>query len=301
MSLRNLDLNLLRVLDVLLKEQNVTRAAAKLNLTQSAVSSALKRLRHAFGDDLLVLVGRQMQLTPRAVSLRPGIAAIIARIEEAISPEEFDPGRSERNFVIASADYTTLTLVPELLALMRREAPGMRLKVLDLGERTMPELGAGRIDCIVAPRSALSNAGLRSRSLFSERLVCIAARGHDDIKGRIDSATFRRLPHVLYQPGRYSAVSAAALQLRKRRLDVDVLATCPSFASLAFLVGATDAIALLQERLARKFEMPARLQILPPPLKTEPLDIALFWAANQNSEAAHKWMRDAISRAGRGA
>jgi len=298
MALKDIDLNLLRVLDVLLKEQNVTRAAAKLNLTQSAASSSLKRLRVAFGDELLVLVGRQMHLTPRAEALRPSVAAIIAQIEDVISPEAFEPTRSERNFVIASADYTTLTLVPALLALIRREAPGMRIKVLDLGERTMPELAAGRIDAIVAPRSALSSAGLRSRSLFSERLVCVAARRHRAIKGRIDSAAFRSLPHVLYQPGRDTSVSAAAMQLRKQRIDVDVLATCPSFASLAFMVGATDAIALLQERLAQKFEKPAQLQILPPPVKTEPLDIALFWTANQNSDPAHKWMRAAIAKAG---
>lgn len=298
MPIKDIDLNLLRVLDILLKEQSVTRAAAKLNLTQSAVSSSLKRLRVAFGDELLVLVGRRMQLTPRAEALRPRIADVITQIEDVISSEVFEPARSERNFVIASADYTMLTLVPALLAFIRREAPGIRIKVLDLGERTMPELAAGRIDVIIAPRAALANTGLRSRSLFSERLVCIAARGHPAvIKGRIDSTAFRNLPHVLYQPGRDTSASAAATQLRKQRVGIDVLATCPSFASLAFLVGATDAIALLQERLARIFQKPAKLQILPSPIKTEPLDIALFWAANQNSDPAHKWMREAISEA----
>lgn len=293
---KNLDLNLLIVLDILLKEQNVTRAAGRLNLTQSAVSSALKRLRLAFDDDLLVLVGRRMQMTPRAEMLKPRISALIAQIDATVAPDKFDPELSDHRFVIASADYMTVTLVPALLKLMQKEAPSMRLQVLDLADRTMPDMLLGKIDVIIAPRSRLFSEGLQSRTLFKEKLVCIAARRHPTIKGTIDITTFRKLPHVRYQPGREAAVSAEAMQLKRQRVEPSVLLTCPSFAALPFLVGATSAIALVQERLARRFQNVAGLQIMPPPVKTEILDIALFWASNRNSDVAHIWFRDAIAR-----
>ncbi|MFA7637729.1 MAG: LysR family transcriptional regulator [Parvibaculum sp.] len=296
MSFKGLDLNLLVVLDVLLKEQNVTRAAAKLNLTQSAVSSALKRLRLALNDELLVLVGRRMQLTPRAETLRPRVVALMSQIDETIAQDEFDPATSNRRFVIASADYSTLTIVPSLLGLMGSEAPHMRLQILDLTDRTMPEMHLGRIDAIIAPRSPLLSEGLRSRTLFKERLVCITARNHPEVRGNIDLATFRRLPQVRYQPGRDVTASGEALQLKKQRIEFESLVTCPSFVALPFLVGATNAIALLQERLALRFLKPAKLQILPPPIRTDPLDITLFWTPNQNSDMAHRWLRDAIHR-----
>lgn len=293
----NLDLNLLKVLDVLLKEQNVTRAAGRLNLTQSAVSSALKRLRLALHDDLLVLVGRGMQLTPRAEALRPKISLLMAQIHETIAQDSFDHTTSDRRFIIASADYTNLVLIPTLLRIMEREAPLTRLQVLDLADRTIPDLHLGKIDAIIAPRSHLLSEGLRSRSLFKERLVCIAAKTHPQIKGRLDLATFRKLPHVRYQPGRDASISAEAMQMKKLRVEIPVLMTCPSFTSLPFLVGATSAIALVQERLALKFQNLAKLQLLAPPIRTDVLDIALFWAPNQNSDAAHGWFRDVLARA----
>lgn len=298
MTPKDLDLNLLFVLDVLLREQHVTRAAGRLNLTQSAVSSALKRLRIAFDDDLLVLVGRKMQLTPRAEALKPKITGLITQIEQTIAEDKFDPRKSDHRFVIASADYTTFTLLPPLLKLMEQEAPGMRIQVFDISDHTMSDMLLGKIDAIIAPRSRLFGEGLRSRTLFKEKLVCIAARRHPAIKGSIDLATFQKFPHVRYQPGREISVSAEAMQLKKQRVESSTLLTCPSFAALPFLVGATSALALVQERLARQFQHAARLQILPPPVRTETLHISLFWAPSQNSDPAHIWLRDAIARAG---
>lgn len=300
MTPKDLDLNLLIVLDVLLKEQHVTRAAGRLNLTQSAVSSALKRLRLAFNDDLLVLVGRKMRLTPRAEALMPKITALIAQIEQTIAEDKFDPLQSDHRFVIASADYTTFTLLPPLLKLMEQQAPRMRVQVFDISDHTIADMLLGKIDAIIAPRSRLFGEGLRSRTLFKEKLVCIASKKHPAVKGTIDLATFQRFPHVRYQPGREVSISAEAMQLKKQRVNSSAFLTCPSFAALPFLVGATSALALVQERLARQFEQAAKLQILPPPVRTDPLHISLFWAPSRNSDPAHVWLRDAIARAGQG-
>lgn len=296
MTLRNLDLNLLKTLDALLTEQNVTRAGRRLGLTQSATSSALKRLRVMFDDDLLVMVGRVMQPTPRAELLRPQITKLLDQIVDVVQPAAFNPKTSTRHFVIASADYATLILMPSFLRLLETEAPHMRLHIVELGSQTLPHINDGKLDCIIAPRTALGKAGLQTRSLFKEQLVCVASKTHPDIRGKIDKATFRRMLHARYQPDQDIIVSNEAHQLDKKKVHSEPSITCPSFVSLPFLVGASNSIALIQERLAVHLKDAAGLQIVRSPIRTDAIDITLFWTARQNSDIAHTWMRNAISR-----
>ena len=299
MSLQNMDLNLLKTLDVLLEEQSVTNASVRLGLSQPATSSALGRLRVMFEDELLVLVGRKMYMTPRAETLQPQIRTLLSQIEATLTPEHFDPATSERHFTFASADYISLVLLPPLLKHLEKVAPKMRIQVIDLSKGSVSDAIQGKIDGLISPRDALPRDGLQSRTLFQERLVCIARRGHPEIDGKIDLTTFQRLLHARYQTEREVSLSSEARQLKSKRINSTPLITCPSFLALPFLVSATDAIALVQERLALQFQKPARLQIVTPPLKTDPLDLCLFWTARQNTDAPHKWLRDAMSHIAR--
>lgn len=301
MALNGLDLNLLVVLDVLLREQNVTRAAVHLNITQSAVSSALKRLRLALDDELLVLVGRKMQMTPRAQALKPKIAALIAQIEQTVAREAFDPFVARDRFVLGTADYATFVLMPAILKLLERAAPNVRLELVDLTEHCVDDMLAGKIDAIIAPRSYIPVEGLRSRTLFQEELVCVAALDHPAIiDGRIDLAAFKAAAHVRYQPGPNFEDGQSNLVQVRRQPDPSTILTCSSFAALTFMVGETSALAMVQERLARRFEVVAGLRILPAPMPTETLDIALFWAPNRNSDDAHVWFREIVAAASKG-
>jgi DNA-binding transcriptional LysR family regulator len=297
-NLRTLDLNLLVVLDALLEEGNVTRAAKRLGLGQSATSSALKRLRAALGDELLVLSGRQMHLTMRSRDLKPKIHSLLGQIEAALAASAFDPSVSRRKFVIAGADYVTVTLLPRFLARVQAAAPHMRFEIIELSTSTVEALGLGGIDAVILPRVDAAPGNLFARSLFRERIVCIAAKKHPRIRGSLDLETFHAERRAAFQTGR-SFMSVGEQQLLEIRDGSPPVVTCPSFLALLSVVGATDMVAIVQERLARAFQKQARLQVLEPPFATRALDVSLFWAGIHNSDPAHRWFREQLAETAR--
>ncbi len=298
-DLRTLDLNLLVVLDALLEEGNVTRAAKRLGLGQSATSSALKRLRAALGDELLVLSGRQMHLTVRSRELKPKIHSLLGQIGTALAAPAFDPSASTRRFVIAAADYVTATLLPRFLARVHAAAPHMRFEMIELSPSTVEALGLGDIDTVIMPRVDAVPGNLFARSLFRERIVCIAAKKHPRIHGSIDRATFHAERRAAFQTGR-SFMSVGEQQLREISDGSPPAVTCPSFLALLSVVGTTDLVAIVQERLALAFQKQAGLQVLEPPFATRALDVSLLWAGIHNSDPAHLWFREQLAETARG-
>ncbi|WP_313110729.1 LysR family transcriptional regulator, partial [Stutzerimonas nitrititolerans] len=148
MNIYNFDLNLLRVLDALLRERNVSRAAQRLSLSQPAVSNALNRLRELLDDPLLVRVGRAMQPTPRALSLEAPIRDALQQIEHTLNAGDFfDPATSRQRFAIAVTDYVELICMPPLMAHLARVAPGIQLAIEHLSP-TLPieALDNGELD-----------------------------------------------------------------------------------------------------------------------------------------------------------
>lgn len=292
-NLRTLDLNLLVVLDALLEEGNVTRAAKRLGLGQSATSSALKRLRAALGDELLVLSGRQMHLTMRSRELKPQIHSLLGQIETALAAPAFDPSVSRRRFVIASADFITVTLLPGFLARVHAAAPHIGFEMIELSSSTVEALVLGDIDAAILPRVAAVPGNLFARSLFRERIVCIAAKKHPRIRGSLDLETFHAERRAAYQTGR-SLTAVGEQQLREISDGSPPAVTCPSFLALLSVVGATDMVAIVQERLALAFQKQAGLQVLEPPFATQALDVSLLWAGIHNSDPAHRWFREQL-------
>src|SRR5690606_38093968 len=133
MNIYNFDLNLLRVLDALVRERNVSRAAERLALSQPAVSNALSRLRELLDDPLLVRVGRVMQPTPRALSLEAPIRAALQQIHSSLNAgQSFDPARSQQRFTIAVTDYVELICMPSLLQRLSQRAPGIHISIRQL-------------------------------------------------------------------------------------------------------------------------------------------------------------------------
>ncbi|MCZ2414182.1 MAG: LysR family transcriptional regulator, partial [Burkholderiales bacterium] len=135
MNFRTLDLNLLRVFDEVMTEGNLTRAARNLAMTQPAVSNALKRLREALGDDLVVRSGYGVEPTPTALSLWPAVRDALARLRSALTPSTFVPAEARTLFTLAMADATASLLIPPLVAIVEREAPGVTLRVVPLSTR----------------------------------------------------------------------------------------------------------------------------------------------------------------------
>ncbi len=179
MDLRRVDLNLLLLVDALLAEGSASGAARRLRLSQPAVSQGLKRAREIFGDPLLARHGNRLLPTARAMALRPELQAILRRIEGVLTPAAFDPATATRDFVLASSDLGQALVLPPLIARVSREAPSCRVKVVP----PPAHLDAvDRIDLLVMG-APVTQGPIRWRTLFEDRFVLLARRGHPVLTG----------------------------------------------------------------------------------------------------------------------
>ena len=189
-NFRTLDLNLLRVFDQVMAERNLTRAAHNLAMTQPAVSNALNRLRSSVGDKLVVRSGYGVEPTPKALALWPAIADALRQIETSLSPGEFVPAEANRTFILAMADATAAELMPGLVEITMRDAPGVSLRVLPLSTRDPRrlldegeiDLAVGFFPTVLAELTGQDQAGrlpaFDHQRLFGGEYVCVMRKGH---------------------------------------------------------------------------------------------------------------------------
>ena len=157
MRFNKLDLNLLVALDHLLNLRSVSEAGARMNMTQPAMSNALLRLREYFDDDLLVKIGRRLELTPRAESLKDAVRDVLVRIEWTIATTaDFNPGMSDRQFNVLVSDYTLATLIPKVLALCRKADATVRFNFLHQVDGPERLLDRGDVDLLIIPKEFCS-------------------------------------------------------------------------------------------------------------------------------------------------
>src|SRR3954469_20571682 len=186
MSFLNLDLNLLRVFDAVMTEQNLTRAANHLAMTQPAVSNALKRLRDTLGDELLIRTAHGVKPTPRAEELWPTVRRVLSELEAAVLPETFDVSKVLTTFRLAMADATAALWLPSLVRSIEKEAPGVNVRMVPLTTREpRPMLLRGDIDLAVgffpgvaAQLSYETGSPIRHERLYSGHYVCVMRRDH---------------------------------------------------------------------------------------------------------------------------
>jgi DNA-binding transcriptional LysR family regulator len=213
MNLRTFDLNLLRVLDALLDEPQVSSAARRLNLSQPATSAALTRLRDAFADPLLVRVGNRMALTALAEELRPRVRRVVAEIEQTLAvPASFNPATSERSFRIAANDYAVTAVLSPLLEQLQRTAPRIAIEVLPFEDDFDRRLAQDKYDLAIRDRWSM-RSWRHLETLFREDYVCIARRNHPRLSPKPTLDEFLPEYHVLIAPsGRAPGVVDKALE-----------------------------------------------------------------------------------------
>jgi DNA-binding transcriptional LysR family regulator len=303
-ALASLDLNLLVVLDALLAERHVTRAAARLGLTQPACSHALARLRRALGDPLLVRGPRNVMVpTARAEALAPGLRASLAGLATALRGEApFDPAAAERSFHVACGDYAELVLLAPLLGRLARKAPGVDVWMtpLALGRDDMVrQLATGAADLAVGPPRRDWPEGLYTRVLFEERFRCVMRRGHPAAKGALTLARYCALSHLLVTPrgtpGSLVDDALAALGHTRR-----VAAAVPHFAVAPYVVAGSDLVATLGEHVVEAGAAPLGLVVKPLPFAVPPFAITMTWHERVHRDPAQRWLREQIARAARG-
>ncbi|MEJ7932495.1 LysR family transcriptional regulator [Ramlibacter sp. AN1015] len=296
MRLRDLDLNLLVALDALLREVHVSRAAARLDMSQSSMSLALSKLRALFNDPLLVKGGNGLVLTAQARELAAPLSEALRNVEGLLHvQQDFDPAHARDTITLIVTDYIDFVLVPLLVELMSHKAPGVVLRVVGPNPKRLGEVfSAGEVDVSV---SYFPNppASLRVRPVFTDRLVGIARRGHPFFGQVSDLDAFCKHRHVTVEPGEATMYNALldqrlASQGRSRR----IVLSKPTFLGVPFIVEATDLLATLPERVARGFARFTKVDIFDPPLALEPLNVVLLWHERTHTNPLHRWFRQQV-------
>jgi DNA-binding transcriptional LysR family regulator len=293
-SLSGVDLNLLVALDALLAERNVTRAAARMSLGQSAMSAALARLRKQLSDPLLVREGRTYRLTTLAESLVGPVAEAIAAADQVLGVRRpFDPRTDERTFSVMASDYVTLVLLRPLLAQLAVEAPRVRITIKATGTDFVNKLRRGSADLLIYPIDlAEPLSGLPRTVLFSDRFVLAADRDNPDIDGDIDIERFSKLPFAGVSGDVPSVVES---QLEARGIVTRVEVVTETHVIVPFLLTGTRLVSLVQERLVRAVSKHGALRTVSSPVELRPLVEAMYWTTRSSDDPAHRWLRSRLA------
>ena len=289
-----LDLNLLVTLEALLAEQNVTKAAARLSLSQPAVSAQLSRLRDVFGDPLLLPAQRGMTPTAKALALREPLREALDQVRGAVGSHlEFDPARAVLTVGMAASDYMQAALLQPLVLRLRRRAPGVRVAVRHMDPRQIDgQMPRGEVDIgLLIPSEAPGS--LRRRLLFHERYVLIARRHHPVVRGgRVGLKAWAALEHVVVSPaggGFETPVDHALAALGQER---KVVLSAASFLFVPDIVARSDLVALVPSRLVQR--RAAGLQVLDCPFPVPGFEMIMVWHERNHGHAAQRWLRDEV-------
>jgi DNA-binding transcriptional LysR family regulator len=296
-NLASLDLNLTTALRALLEERNVTRAGKRVGLSQPAMSAALARLRHHFGDELLTRTGNSYDLTALGAALLERTATACELLERVFTTQaHFDPAAEQREFTILGVDYGFAVFGAALARLVHREAPGVRLHF----RHADPQITeyTGRIlsvaDGMLMPHGIIS--AFPAVELFEDRWVCLVAHDNPEVGERLSLDDLSRLPWAVYQRPYDAPVNR---QLSMLGIDPRVEVSVQGFQLLPALVAGTRRVALIQERLAQGLPASAGVRVLPCPFDAVPVREALWWHPLHAQDAAHIWLRETAARVGK--
>lgn len=295
-SVAGFDLNMLRPLHVLLEERSVTRAAARLHLSQPATSAALARLRRHYDDELLLRTGRSMELTPFARDLLPAVTHAIAQLTPVIDRKlSFDPMRSERRFVVAATDYLTGILAGPLVETLAREAPSASIHFAPLPVRDNTLAAFASLDLIVGP-VGFGIPGT-SAELFTDDFVLITSTDNvlltRDRPTIADLRELRQAVAYLNDPDQDQVHDL----LRRTGLDQTVAARLFGLATLPLLVADTQMVALVPRMLAARASRTLSLATLDLPDEYSiPMTERMYWHPRDDQDPANLWLRGALER-----
>jgi DNA-binding transcriptional LysR family regulator len=290
--LRN-NLNLLGVLDALLAERNVTRAAEKMHLSQPAMSNALAKLRQLFDDPLLVRVPGGLALTPRAEELIEPVHRILEEVDRAFQPQQaFDPATAQNSFNVAGTDALELVLLPPLSERLCKEAPGVKLTIVPRTTAKVPhaQLLSGEIDLALGYFADMPET-LHARVLYQEELMLLVRKDHPTIRRKPTLAQFIAVPHVLIYPQADEFLAMATEQFPDAIPHLNMALRLPHFAAAPLVVSHSDCSVILPSRLARRFAAMMPLKIFPIPFTVPAFPMSATWHERTHHDPAQQWLR----------
>jgi DNA-binding transcriptional LysR family regulator len=301
-NFRTLDLNLLRVFDEVMTERSLTRAAHKLAITQPAVSNALRRLRMALGDELIQRSGQAMLPTPRALALWPAVREALHQLQEVITPSVFVPAMANTTFVLAMADATAAELMPGLVEIMDRDAPGISIRVVPLTTRDprrlleleTADLAIGYFPAALADLTARTQAGetvaFAHQRLFSGEYVCVMRREHPlaNVPLTLDRYCAARHMLVSFSGRPFGFVDEAlALLGRERR----IVLTVNQFFTAGKVVAHSNLLTVLPRHFLNVTGFSEQLVVRELPYPVPEVHVDALWHHRVHRDSAHEWLR----------
>jgi len=290
------DLNLLPVFVALMEERSVTRAAERLGMTQPALSNALARLRLMLKDQLFIRERYGIQPTAIAFELAPPIADALASLDDAVlGQQDFDPASAQRLFTIAPNGYVEFVIVPALVALLARVAPGIKLGLTPYGNDLVETGVVSGTMAMVIGRITDPPDNLVVQHLMDEGLECVVRAGHPEIGEAISREQFEGMRHVnVVPPGRMRAGLFQALAQQNLKRDVALSVT--NFFAVAEMIAVTDYVATLPRLICGRLAHDPRLRILPAPVDLGTFPVEMAWHVRYRHDPAHRWLRAMVGQ-----
>lgn len=286
------DFNLLAVLDVLLAEGSVARAAQRLRLSPSAMSRALARLRETTGDPLLVRAGRGLVPTPRALELRERVGRLVDEARAVLRPAEaLDLKRLARTFTLRTSDGFVENFGPALIARLRDDAPGVRLRFVQKFNKESTALRDGTVDLETGVVGDATGPEVRTRALFRDRFVGVVRKGHRLARGAVTPARYAAGAHVLVSR-RNAGAGPVDDALQALGLAREIVTIVGGFAAALALARASDLVATVPERHTGNLR--AGMHSFALPVTTRPFTVSMLWHPRMDADAAHRWLRECV-------
>jgi DNA-binding transcriptional LysR family regulator len=293
MDLRQVDLNLLVAFDVLMTEQNVTAAARKLSVGQSAMSSTLSRLRALLNDPVLERRGRTMFPTPLAEELVVPVREALSRFNSILTePPVFDPERDRRSFTVMASEYAALAVLQSLLVELRNAAPHVELSIQPVSATFLDDMTADNVDLTIVPLAADSiTDSFGYQTLYSDPYVIAVDAANPLVSSEITLEQFSSLPYLASSNGHSPTLVETQLDRLgiPRRLEVTT-----GFGLAPFVLRDTPLVTVLPASLASAVADGARLKLLTPPMALEPMVEAMVWACRNDDDPSHRWLRERL-------
>ena len=291
----SIDLNLLSVFQEVYRERQISAAARRLGLTQSAVSNALARLRRTFGDELFVRTAYGMQPTPLAQQMAEPIGAAMAQVALALSQRSrFDPATSGRRFTLAMTDVGEVYFMPVLIERCRTVAPNVEIASIRANGLTLKDdMETGRVDVAIGAFEDVSEA-LYHRALFRQPFVSMFRKDHPLAKGKVDLERFVAAPHLIVDAAQspYDRINGL---LEKAGVTAGARFRVPHFTAVPYIVSTSELVVTVPQKLAESAASPFGLKWIEPPLALPALQTNVFWHRRFNHDPGIQWLRGLIA------
>ena len=293
MKICDIDLNLLIIFKQLIIDKSVTRAAEQLNISQPAMSHALKRLRKTFDDELFVRAHQLMEPTPLAMQLADPICEALNALQHAVQINRtFDAQNSEREFVIAMTDIGISLFMPRLMKMLTDIAPRIRIRVVQIGETLIEAMISRSVDLTIGFVPQLQS-GFYQRQLFKHDYVCIHRQSHPVSEESITPDIFSKLRHISVVAA-HTGHNEINSYFSQAGISREIYLEVPQFSSLFSIVESTDFVAIVPRRLAECYQKNYDIDFFIPPLTLPLIPVNIFWHSRYHKEVGNIWMRNLL-------